>query len=164
MAKAPRNSSSNAQDTDALLKMYALLVEMSDRVSQRRQAANSFYLSVNTALISASAFLTSTPARNVLWVLGIAGIAICALWVRNIDSYRTLNAAKFKVIHDLEARLPAQPYTDEWGHLAPSDSGKRHTAFHKIEGRVPFVFIAVHATQAMYGIPWATLRNLLCSG
>jgi hypothetical protein len=89
-------------DPETIFKIYALLVEMADRVSHRRQAANSFYLSVNTALIGGSAFLSASGPARIVWVLGIAGIAICSLWIRNVISYKTLNEAKFAVIQQIE--------------------------------------------------------------
>ena len=150
-------------DSETLFKMYSLLVEMADRVSQRRQAANSFYLSVNTALIGASAFLSSATPNRVLWVLGFAGVAICVLWVRNIVSYKTLNLAKFGVIQSLEKQLPAKPYTEEWVLLDPELSGVRHKPFHKTEILVPFVFMAVHVVQALYNLPWTWIIERFCS-
>lgn len=137
------------------LEIYKLLVEMADRVSQRRQAANNFYLSVNTLLVGGSAYLgTLAPAARNVVVISIAGIAICALWVRNIASYQTLNEAKFKVINDVETRLTEQPFRTEWDHLDPDNDGKRHRPFHKVEGAVPWVFLAVYACQALLLIPF----------
>jgi hypothetical protein len=163
MDELPPKLESEPPDTELILKIYSLMVEMSDRVSQRRQAANSFYLSVNTALIGGSAFLTSTAPNRALWVLGVAGMAICLLWIRNISSYKTLNAAKFEVIHRLEAQLPVRPYKEEWETLAPEGDGKRHIPFHNTERRVPFVFIGVHAVQAAYNVPWGVIIRTICN-
>lgn len=145
------------------LEIYKLLVEMADRVSQRRQAANSFYLSVNTLLVGGSAYLgTLQPSpRNVI-VISVAGIAICALWVMNIMSYKTLNEAKFGVINDMELKLIEQPFHDEWKRLDPDQDGKRHRPFHKVEGVVPWIFIAVYLTQCVAVIPWSAARSLIC--
>ncbi len=35
-----------------VLEIYGRVVEMADRVSQRRQSANSFFLSLNSALVA----------------------------------------------------------------------------------------------------------------
>lgn len=144
------------------LEIYKLLVEMADRVSQRRQSANSFYLSVNTLLVGGSAFLgTLGPgARNIV-VISIAGIAICILWIMNILSYKTLNGAKFKVITAVEGRLVEQPYQEEWAHLDPKGSGERHRPFHQVEAAVPYVFMAVYALQAAAVLPWRLLCHYL---
>lgn len=151
-----------SQETDdqaARLEIYKLLVEMTDRVSQRRQSANSFYLSINTAIVTASAFLTGNLHEYGSLVISIAGVAICALWLRNITSYKTLNEAKFRVIQALEEHLPAQPYTDEWRILAPGQKGSRHTPFHAVESLVPWIFGLVHLVQAVASIPWPDLTN-----
>lgn len=130
------------------LEIYKLLVEMADRVSQRRQGANSFYLSVNTLLVGGSAYLgTLQPSARSIIVVSIAGIAICALWIRNIKSYKTLNDAKFEVINDIETRLVERPFHLEWSKLDPDADGKRHMPFHRVEGVVPWVFIVVYAIQ-----------------
>ena len=145
------------------LEMYKLLVEMADRVSQRRQAANSFYLSVNTLLVGGSAYLgTLQPNLLNVIVISVAGIAICALWVMNIVSYKTLNEAKFGVINDIETRMVEQPFHDEWSRLDPDQDGKRHRPFHKVEGVIPWVFIAVYAVQVLATIPWGRLLAMFC--
>jgi hypothetical protein len=156
---ADHEPSVKKEDTETVFKIYALLVEMADRVSQRRQAANNFYLSVNTGLIGGTAYLASTTQSRVLWILGLAGIAICVLWVRNITSYKTLNSAKFHIIQDVEKRLPAQPYTEEWDRLDPKKKGQRHNPFHTVETKVPYVFAVVHGVQAAYNIPWIWLHE-----
>lgn len=79
---------------------------------------------------------------------------MCGLWARNITSYRTLNQAKFRVIHELEKKLPAAPYTREWRYLEADGSGKRHLPFHAVERLVPWVFMAVHFLQTITAFPY----------
>jgi hypothetical protein len=146
----------STESTD--LEIFKLLVEMADRVSQRRQTANSFYLSINTLLVGGSTYLSILYPRE--WssiAVSVAGIAICALWSMNIISYKTLNAAKFSVINSLETRLPFQPFTQEWSILDPDDDGKRHNPFHKIEIAVPWVFAALYIISLLIAIPWRAL-------
>ena len=160
-----RPSARDEQDRADKLEIYKLLVEMADRVSQRRQAANSFYLSVNTLLVSGSAYLGTlqTGAHNIV-VISVAGLAISALWIRNIGSYRSLNQAKFNVIQDIERSLPIQPFTDEWAELDPDQDGKKHRPFHAVEVVVPWVFMLVYAAQAAIVAPWRSWLTCLCSG
>ncbi len=151
------------EDGRTVLEIYKMLVEMADRVSQRRQSANSFYLSVNTAIIGGSAFLAQLPDTRIsLTVVAIAGIAISLLWIRNIRSYKELNRAKFKVISDLEKRLPTAAYSDEWKLLDPDGDGERYTPFHKVEVMVPWVFVAVHFAQALFSLPWRAITTAIC--
>ena len=131
-----------------VLDIYKLLVEMADRVSHRRQAANSFYLTVNTAIIGSTAYLAKFELNQLAtWAISVAGILICALWIMSVLSYKSLNSAKFKVITKLEERLPVTPYKDEWAILDANDDGKRHRPFHKTEVLVPGIFVFVHAAQ-----------------
>lgn len=139
-----------------------MLVEMADRVSQRRQSANSFYLTVNTAIIGGAAYLSQSAFGHLgTWAVSIAGIAICALWIRAVASYKSLNAAKFEVITTLEERLPVSPYKDEWSILDLDGDGKRHKPFHETEVLVPIVFMCVHGAQLLAEIPWHALVSCL---
>lgn len=143
-----------------MLEIYKLIVEMADRVSQRRQSANSFYLTVNTILVGGTSFLTRSSFPNLSGIaLSIAGLAISLLWVRNIKSYKTLNSAKFKVITDLEKNLEYDAYSKEWEFLDPDGDGERHNPFHKIEGLVPFIFVAVYIIHLATYIPWHLLAS-----
>lgn len=157
----PIDPDKSSPDND-LVEIYKLLVEMADRVSERRQSANTFYLSVNTAIIGGAAYL-SQSAFGELGTLAVsaAGIAICFLWVRSVVSYKSLNAAKFEVITALEDRLPVSPFKDEWAILDVDGDGKRHKPFHRTEVLVPVVFMAVHTVQFLAQVPWKAIATVL---
>lgn len=148
-------------ESKEILEIYKLMVEMADRVSQRRQSANSFYLTVNTAIVGGTTYF-SQSSFTVLntWAVSIAGIAICILWIRAVVSYKSLNSAKFAIITALEVQLPVSAYNDEWKILDPDGDGKRHTPFHKTEVLVPVVFMVVHFAQALMLLP--VQRVILC--
>src|SRR5208283_909712 len=90
---------------------YKLAVEMADRVSARRALANTFFLTVNTGL---AALL---GGQNLRWYVAAAGIVFALAWWWLLQSYRELNAAKFKVITAIELRLPVALFTEESQHL-----------------------------------------------
>jgi hypothetical protein len=92
-------------------ELYKLAVEMADRISARRGVANSFFLTINTALMA----LLGT--QDVRWYPAAAGIVICLTWWALLKSYRDLNRAKFEVILAMEANLPTKVYGDEWARL-----------------------------------------------
>jgi len=157
-----RPSKLTEEDRKTVTDTYKLLVEMADRVSQRRQAANNFYLSANTAIIGASAYIaTLGESATNTFVVAVAGIGVCILWQRNIDSYKTLNEAKFKVINQIEKALPLAPFTAEWSYLDPDGTGTRHRPFHVVEVVVPRIFICVHIIQAIRAVPWGTLLSAI---
>ena len=97
-----------AELPDTYFELYKLAVEMADRVSARRALANTFFLSVNTAV------LALLGVADVQWYAGAAGIVICVVWWALLKSYRELNRAKFVVILAMEERLPARVFGDEW--------------------------------------------------
>ncbi len=139
-------------------EIYKLMVEMADRVSQRRQAANSFYLSINTLLVTASAYLGTTDISIRLTIfVCCAGVTVSVLWITAITSYKSLNENKFAIINALEAKLIAQPYTDEWARIDPAIHGKKHRPFHRTERVVPKVFIGLFILQALSILPWGLI-------
>lgn len=144
------------------LEQYKLMVEMADRVSQRRQAANSFYLSINTILVGGSAYFGGgTPPLKTALLVSLAGVLVCRYWSRSILSYKTLNTAKFGVINEMELSLVEQPFTDEWAKLDPDGDGKKHNSFYETEKFVPQVFVGIYAFQAVTAIPWQLLWHRL---
>ena len=146
-----------------LLEQYKLYVQMADKISERRQAANSFYLTVNTALIAflglvARPDVGSAPAVTanppLPWVLAVcvAGGALCYFWYRLVRSYKDLNTGKFKVVHAIESRLPASPYDAEWEAIGRGEDPKLYLPFTHIEVRVPWVFIVLYILLAGWNI------------
>lgn len=95
------------------LDIYKLAVEMADRVSARRGAANALFVTLNTALAASAAALKGENE----WAAPTAGLVLCLTWWLLLRSYRELSAAKFEVVHALERHLPASPFTDEWNAL-----------------------------------------------
>jgi hypothetical protein len=154
----------NKSEETARLEIYKMLVEMADRVSQRRQAANNFYLSVNTAIASASAYLTTLHVAPIgIPVIALAGLCVSVLWVRNIQSYKELNEGKFHVITTLEKALPIQAFTDEWDYLHRGKRKKRYKPFHAVEVLVPWVFVAVHSCQLIAIVNWTFVVTSITS-
>lgn len=151
---------SDLEDADRVerLELYKLMVEMADRVSQRRQAANSYYLSINALLVSGSAYLsTNSPLLKSIGLISVAGILVCIYWHRSITSYKTLNTAKFSVINNIELSLVIRPFTDEWAKLDPDGDGRKHKSFYETERFVPRVFMGIYAFQAFLAVPWVSI-------
>ena len=88
---------------DHLLEQYKLYVEMADRVSQRRDQSNRFYVTIVSALAAIVVIIArfGVPANGALLevaflVIGLFGFALSIVWHFNIRSYRILNSAKFR--------------------------------------------------------------------
>lgn len=137
-----------------LLEQYKLYVEMTDRISSRRQSANSFFLSVNTAIIALISYINweSTNDSSFYWLVSLAGMALCFMWYGLVRSYKDLNTAKFKVIHEMEAKLPVAPYDAEWEKVGKGKNSKLYLPFTHIEIYIPWVFFVIHAFVLFSGL------------
>lgn len=147
------SSQMSKQEADLLIEEYKLYVTLMDQVSERRNQANSFFLTVNMILITAlTGFiaLTQRPTTRYGWtiVATIAGVVFCLTWRRVIHSYSELNKGKFVIIHLLEERLPARLFSAEWDALRHGDGTVYHP-FAKTEKVVPLVFAALYVVLAL---------------
>jgi hypothetical protein len=143
------------------IEIYKVYLEMADRISERREKANSFFLAVNTALIALfanEAFGSAAASpRPLEQLVPIAGCVLCYLWYRIIRSYRDLNSAKFKVIHEIERQLPLRPYDAEWQSVKRGNNPKLYLPFTHVEGVVPWLFMVFHGLLAICSIPWTMI-------
>lgn len=140
------------------LELYKLYVEMADRISARRERANSFFLTVNAALLAILVRDIEAAADVRRFVSGLllpaAASTLCFLWYRIVRSYRDLNSAKFKVIHVMESQLPMRPYDAEWESVERGKNADLYLPFSHVEIAVPWVFIAFYAVVIVGTVPW----------
>jgi len=146
-----------------LLDQYKLYVEMADRISQRRTSANSYFLSVNSAILAFAGYLTSKGSTDYLWLLAVAGILLCLLWFTIITSYRNLNTAKWEVVQQIEERLPISPYAAEWEAVGHGKNSKLYRPLSHIERAVPWIFVGLHVIVFAKTFPWGGLLSWACS-
>jgi hypothetical protein len=163
-----------SDDTGTILELYKTAVEMADRTSARRAGANSFFLTLNTALAAVVGIVSSArkspphgdlPTFDAfgLVLTAAAGIVLSLTWRALLRYYRRLNGAKFEVINAMEKSLPAQPFTDEWAILQRTPSDKktpsgwsrwwRRKVHHReatlVEQVVPLVFVLIYIALAV---------------
>jgi len=150
---------------DKILEIYKIYLQMADKISDRRQSANSFFLTINTVIVGFISYISiSNTAHNsnLFYILiSIAGMVICYYWYRLIRSYKDLNSGKFKVIHKIESNLPISPYDTEWEMLGRGKDKKKYLPFTKVEMRIPWVFFALHFSVFVINIPWNNLVNCI---
>lgn len=104
------------EDKELLLNQWQTCVDMANSVSQRRDNMNNIFITLNLAIMAA----VSNYMGHKTFILLIAGITICILWMLNIRNYKLLNTAKFNVINSIEEKLPSAPFKDEWQFLKNS--------------------------------------------
>lgn len=137
-----------------LFEQYKLYVEMADRVSSRRNIANSFFLTLHTLLLGAIGFsLEKAPQIVERWVIVFplaAILLLCVSWWMIIRSYRQLNTGKFLVIGEFEKRLPASPYwSAEWKALGEGKDLKKYLPLTHVENWVPVIFAFLYIVIAL---------------
>lgn len=140
------------------LELYKLAVEMADRVSARRALANSFFLTINTALVAL------VGSRELRWYVAAAGVVFSATWWLLLKSYRKLNAAKFAVITAMELDFSRQIFAEEYRHYkgeseVQSDPPSRRARLSRWVGKyrelgevervVPVVFAAIYVIEIL---------------
>ncbi len=144
------SESSNYGDKyiEHLLEQYKIYINAAEKISDRRQKANEFFLGLNSALVTLLGFFAAkTPEneiRSLLILSSTAGILMCYLWYRMVLSYKGLNSGKFKVIHMIEARLPLALYDTEWEMLGRGKDKSKYCPFTHIELWVPWIFIFIY--------------------
>lgn len=147
-----------------LLDQYKIYINATEKISDRRQKTNEFFLGLNTALVALLGFVSTktnqTELAAILIFSAIAGITVCYLWYRIIRSYKGLNSAKFKVIHAIEARLPLALYDTEWEMLGRGEDKKLYWPFSHIELNVPKIFIAIYGVLILSVLPWRVIFSL----
>ncbi len=101
-----------------LLAQYQLYVKSVEKISDRRQNANNYFITINTVLISfLGIFFQAKILETISWIkclISIMGIVICIIFWFLLRSYKQLNTGKFKVIHEIEQKLPLALYDHEW--------------------------------------------------
>jgi len=143
---------------DHLLEEYKLYIQMMDNNSARRANANTFFLTINSAIVAIMGIITKLAGCpmfiNILWIIlsAIFGIILCYRWEDIINSYSDLNAGKFQIIHLLEERLPAKLYKAEWDYLRPEEREKKYTQMTVTEKRVIRMFRALYIILIIIGL------------
>lgn len=148
-----------------VIEIYRTYLEMADRISSRRENANSFFLTLNTVVVGFVGYLVGTvnPASHDPWLslIGIAGILLSYLWYRIIRSYRGLNSAKFRVVHEIERLLPLRPYDAEWEFVGRGKNPKLYLPFTHVEITIPWIFLFLHVAALMRIVPWWKLIQMI---
>lgn len=110
------------EETQQTLDLYKIMVQSSEGLVSRRQGVNTFFLTMNGVLLTASGIIVQSSGGDRISGLGIAVLAIagaifCGAWRSLIISFGQLNSGKFRVINAIERHLKAAIYDAEWEAL-----------------------------------------------
>lgn len=142
---------------DHILEQYKLYVEMADRISSRRNLANVFFLTLHTSIIAVIGFyLEKVNPVGPKWILVfpfLSFILLCLIWWWLITSYRNLNSAKYKVVGELEKKLPASPFwSAEWKELGEGKDITKYLPLTALEKYIPLIFAFLYIGALVYVI------------
>jgi hypothetical protein len=135
-------------------ELYKMMVDSSESLVNRRQAVNTFFLTMNGALLTASGVIVQSAGDSRLGALGItvlavAGVLLCGAWRSLIQSFGQLNQGKFQVINSLERYLSAAVYAAEWEALGQGKDPKIYRSFTSREIWVPNALLCLHLLTAI---------------
>lgn len=148
------NQDFDSMDKAMLFEQYKLFLKTSEDLVARRQNVNSFYISVNSALVALFAAgmalsidLYYKIALGAIFVM--VGLVLSASWIKTLTSYGNLNASKMTIIRSIERQLPASLYDAEWQALSDKLNKSKYISFTQNEARIPMIFIGIYSAVAV---------------
>lgn len=143
--------------TQQALDLYKIMVQSSEGLVGRRQAVNTFFLTMNGALLTASGLIVQNSAGNKMGglgvaVLAVAGAILCGAWRSLISSFGQLNRGKFQVINYIERYLKAAIYAAEWEALGRGEDPAIYRSFTSREIWVPNALLVLHLVTIVASI------------
>jgi len=129
---------------DIFFEQYKMYVDTAEKVSDRRQNANNFFLTLNSVLLTFTGYLTTLSFAFWNIILAVAGLSISLLWFLTIASFRNLNRSKFNIICDMEKNLPLKIFGEEWKQLGEGKDWKKYIKISKVEQGIPFIFFGLY--------------------
>lgn len=124
-------------DVNSVLTQWQTCVEMANSISQRRDAMNNLFTTLNIALTATISFVWDIKTI----IVSAVGVVFCMVWILLINNYKQLNKEKFNIINKLERQLPAKPFNEEWLNLKNNKKYKNGTS---IEYIMPTIFIVAY--------------------
>jgi len=143
---------------DHLLKQYEIFLQSAEKISDRRQNMNIFFLSINTGLVGLMGYLNLLNKNTIIAFLNLlpinfAGIILCFIWYQILCFYKGLNESKYLIIHEIEKDLPLRPYKAEWVCTGEGKDPKKYKPFTDAEVFMPGVFFLLHLIVLIESIP-----------
>ncbi|WP_278592621.1 RipA family octameric membrane protein [Marinobacter salarius] len=145
----PSGPPKTESETREALDLYKIMVQSSEGLVSRRQNVNTFFLTMNGALLTAFGLILQGSGGDKFGALGVAvlalaGVILCGAWRSLITSFGQLNRGKFQVINTIERYLKAAIYAAEWEALGRGEDPGKYRSFTSREIWVPNALIVIH--------------------
>ena len=129
---------------EQLLEQYKLFHATIERMSDRRQQTNNYFITINTVFISFIGIVSKETGllTSPMWLamLSVVGILICRSWNKALLAYMHVNKAKFAVLHEIETKFPMNLFGYEWELMGKGENKKEYATFTKVELHIPAMF------------------------
>ncbi|MBI5839713.1 MAG: hypothetical protein HZB19_06395 [Chloroflexi bacterium] len=131
---------------------YKLLYERTQKLSERRQTTSQTYLTINTAIFGAIAFLvkdsglTGSSLIAAISPLFAVGVLICIIWLSILFNLEKILNWQYKQLRELEGdmRGSARIFTRENKEFFETGKDKKKFSFTLLEGWLPGILGAVY--------------------
>lgn len=112
--------------------------------SELKLKINTYFVTINTALITAIGLSISRPLFSpLIWhdLIPFAGILVSVIWWGVTYSYKQRSVAKLRILHCLEEKLPLALYKTEWQLMDENHATPIKKFFFRIDLFIPWVFV-----------------------
>jgi len=166
----PRGIPTSDEELTQAVELYKLMVASSESLVARRQGVNTFFLTINGAILTAAGLVVSNNSEARvqaigMLVLAVTGALLATAWRSLIRSFGQLNTGKFAVINRIEeAVLPLAVYLAEWKALDEGRNPKKYRTFTSREVWTPSAFLVIYIITAIVAACVASGRLSLSAG
>lgn len=154
----------NSDNPNALMEQYKQLIDSTEKLLERRQNTNNFYVGVSSAIVTVCAgILTSDKLGSgikfpVVFALALFGIFISRSWNRSLVANRINNKAKMKLLSMIEKRLPASTYDAEWRAMKNKYSNEKYISFTDNEQKLTNIFFVMYIVVSLVSVALSVLH------
>jgi hypothetical protein len=150
----PNGVPTSEKELDRLFELYKIMVASSEALVARRQGVNTFFLTINGALLTAIGLVLSNGDNQRLQAAGMlcltaTGALLCGAWTSLIRSFGQLNTGKFAVIGRIEKIFPGSIFDAEWKALGEGKDPTIYRPFTKREVWTPKTLLLVYGVATL---------------
>lgn len=98
------------------MEQYKTYLDTIDHFAEKRLHLHEFFMGINSFLATLFGYMVTSEKYTLLLLLLLAlvGFSFSRVWYLLVTNFTTVNSAKWKVIYDMEKKLPYQPFQSEW--------------------------------------------------
>jgi hypothetical protein len=138
--------------------------ERTQRLSERRQTMSQTYLTINTVIFGALAFLMKGSGLQgwhlILLNLPFFGVGLmaCLIWYRIIRNLESIIGWHYEQLREIEGKIPGshQVINKEWKRFF-NEAGNKRFSFSALESQLPRLLIGLYT---VYGVKLAVAALL----